>query len=355
MIARPTRIQLWDVTVPLVRYFWTTEGSMTERRSIIVKVTRDQHEGWGEAAPYPGHTRDTADEAWELLVRESRRILGADEPVLIEGSCATAAMDQALTSLRAAYQGVPLVSEVGGARIPVLASAAIGMSDDMAEILDAVAEALAEGHRHIKLKIEPGYAQTVMAVRKKFPELGISVDANGSFRRMDVDELVALDELELTAIEQPLSPLDLPGNAALQARIATPVCLDESVKRIGDIVTIAASGAARAVSLKPGRLGPTLTMRGLELAARYRLETKIGGLLETGIGRTHALALATHPVVSLPSDLAASAHWFSRDLVRPPWQVVDGSMTPHEGVGLGTTIDQVELDARAVRTLRIPH
>jgi len=355
VIARPTLIQLWDVTVPLLRPFQTTAGEITERRCIVVKVSRDEAEGWGEAAPFPGHTRETADEAWELIAQEGRRILGADEPVLIEGSCATAAMDEALTSLRAAHNGVTLAAEVGGEREPVLASAAIGLHESAAETIDAVTEAVGEGHRHVKLKIAPGHVDIVAAVRDEFPKLGISVDANGSFRRFDMKELVDLDELDLTAIEQPLSALDLPGSAMLQERIATPICLDESVKRIGDIVTISASHAARAIALKPGRLGPTLTQRGLELAARYRLATKIGGLLETGIGRTHALALATHPAVSLPSDLAASAHWFARDLVKPPWELTFGSLMPYATAGFGATIDHAELEARAVRTMRLPH
>jgi O-succinylbenzoate synthase len=301
-----------------------------------------------------GHTRDTVDEAWELLSKEGRRILGGDDPVLIEGSSATSAMDEALTSLRADHNGAPLATEVGGGLDPVAASAAIGLGATLSDVIGAVASAVDAGHSHVKLKIDPGRLHWVDVVRKDFPDLGLAIDPNGSFRRADFGDLVALDALQLEYVEQPLSPLDLPGHATLQARMSTPICLDESVKRLGDVVTIAASGAARAVSLKPGRLGPSLTSRGIALAARHGIDVKIGGLVETGVGKTHAVALASHPHVSLPSDLAASAHWFAHDLVTPPWTVKGGVMTPPTDSGLGVAVDRAYLDEIATRHIRLP-
>lgn len=354
-MIRPDRIELWDVELPLVRPLVTSTGTVETRRSVIVSVRRDGAAGWGEAAAYPGHTRDTADEAWELLLKEARRILGGDEPVLIEGSSATSAMDAALTSLRADHNHSPLATEVGGGLDPVAASAAIGIGAALADVIGAVAAAVDAGHAHVKLKIDPERLPWLEAVRRDFPDIGLAIDPNGSFRRSHFDDLVALDALGLAYIEQPLSPLDLPGHATLQARMATPICLDESVKRLGDIVTIAASAAAQAVSLKPGRLGPTLTSRGIALAARHGIDVKIGGLVETGIGKAHAVALASHPHVSLASDLAESAHWFAHDLVIPPWEVEGGAMTPPATPGLGVAVDRAYLDEIATRHVRLPH
>jgi len=353
-VTRPDRIELWDVALPLLRPLIAGDGMLETRRAIVVRVTHNQVEGWGEAAPYPGHTRETADEAWQLLVQEARRILGGDEPVLIEGSCATAAMDAATTALRAAAKGVALATEAGGGPSPVAVSAVIGMAAAPADVIGAVATAIEAGHTHVKLKVAPGRLAAVAEVRRHFPDLTIAVDGNGSFRRSDLDELAALDTLGLTYIEQPLSPLDLPGSATLQERIATPVCLDESVKRLGDIVTIAAAGAAHAVALKPGRLGPTLTRRGIELAMRHRIDVKIGGLVESGIGAAHTVALATHPHVSLASDLAGSSMWFARDLVIPPWKVRQGMVTPPATPGLGVTVDRLFLEEIATRHIRFP-
>jgi O-succinylbenzoate synthase len=180
------------------------------------------------------------------------------------------------------------------------------------------------------------------------------VDANGSFDRRHLDELLALDTLDLAYIEQPLGPLDLSGSATLQSRISTPVCLDESVRRLGDIVTIAAAAAASAIVIKPGRLGPTLAARALALATRHHLDVKIGGPLPTGVGKALDVAVATHPQVSLPCDLAATGHWFDVDLVAPPWRLHDGAMAAPTGPGLGIEVllDRVESSAR--RHLRMP-
>lgn len=353
-MIRPQHIELWDVELPLERPMVTSSGMVETRRVVIICVGRDRAVGWGEAAPYPGHTRDTADEAWELLVGEARRILGGDTPVLIEGSSGTSAMDAALTSLRADHNGSALAVEIGGSADPVAASAAIGLGGTLADTIGAVALAVEAGHTSIKLKVDPERLAWVGAVRRDFPDIGLALDANGSFRRSQFDQLVALDALDLTYLEQPLTPLDLPGSATLQARMATPICLDESIKRLGDIVTVAAAAAARAVSLKPGRFGPTLTIRGLALAARHGIAVKIGGLIETGIGRAHAVALASHPHVSLASDLAHSTHWFARDLVDPPWEVSDGSITPPAAPGLGVAVDRTYLDELATRNIRLP-
>jgi O-succinylbenzoate synthase len=347
-MIRPTDVEVWEVELPLRRPLSTAAGTTTARRSLLVRVATDAVEGWGEAAPQPTQTRDTIEEAWELLLAEAGRILGAADPVLIEGSAATSALDQAVTALQASAAGQSLPDYVGGSLDAVPASAAIGLPTTTADLIGAVANAADAGYRHVKLKIAPGRIEDITTVRKRFPELGIAVDGNGSFGRSDFDDLLDLDTLDLDYIEQPLSMANLSGHIELQRRMGTRICLDESIRRLGDIVTVASAGAARAISLKPGRLGPTLTARGLTLAARHGLEVKIGGLIETGVGKHHLVALATHPAVSLPSDLAASQHWFAVDVVEPEWQVEDGMI--HARALL--TVDRDTLEQTTIRRHR---
>ncbi len=345
---------MWDVALPLRRPLVAADAVHSLRRSVIVSVSGDGSEGWGEAAPLPGHTRDDIHEAWEVIQIEALRLLATEEPVLIDGATSTAALDAALSSWRAAVAEVPLAVHIGGEVTPVDASAAIGLTDTEDELLTVVAAAVAAGHRHIKLKIAPDRVGGPASVRRHFPDLGIAVDANGSFERRRMTEIAVLDELGLTYIEQPLPALDLEGSATLRMRMTTPICLDESVGRLGDIVTIAGLGAADAISVKPGRMGPALAGRAIALAERHRLDVKIGGLVATGIGKALDIAVATLPHVSLPSDLAASSHWFADDLVAPPWTLSQGALQPHTTAGVGVTVDRDRLTRIATRYARFP-
>ncbi|MDQ3782366.1 MAG: hypothetical protein M3349_05440 [Actinomycetota bacterium] len=325
-MIRPARVRLWDVTISMHHGLRTATGSIHQRRSIILAATGGGHTGWGEAAPVGGHTLDTADDAWTLLVAEAGRIVAGGEPVPIEGSTATAAIDTALTDLAARADGSSLAAHLGGDMDPVPASVVIDLPRSPQELVDDVARAVTAGYRHVKIKIDPATVHLVAAARHAHPSLGIAVDANGSFDATGIDRLIALDGLGLDYIEQPLAGDDIGTLTALHDALATPICLDESIRRLADIT--AAAGFADAVALKPGRLGPSLTVQALGVAARNGLGVKIGGLVETGVGRNLLVAMATHPGVTLPSDLAASDRYFKEDLVTPPWRIAGGHLIP---------------------------
>lgn len=329
-MIRPARIRLWDVTVPISHGLRTAIGSIYQRRSIILAATGGGHTGWGEAAPVGGHTLDTADDAWALLVAEAGRLIAGGEAVPIEGSTATSAIDTALTDLAARAEGSSLATHLGGDMEPVPASVVIGLPRSPRELVDDVAGAVAAGYRHVKIKIDPQTVHLVAVARHAHPTLGIAVDANGSFDATGIDRLIALDGLGLDYIEQPLAGDDIGTLTVLHDALATPICLDESIRRLADIT--AAAGFADAVALKPGRLGPSLTVQALGVAARNGLHVKIGGLVETGVGRHLLVAMATHPGVTLPSDLAASNRYFDEDLVTPPWQVSGGHLVPRQAL-----------------------
>ena len=286
--------------------------------------------GWGEAAPVAGHSLDTADEALALLAAMAELVIAGEEPASIEGSTATSAIDAALADLAARVDGSPPALLLGGAMEPVPASVAIDLPLSVRELLDEVDAAVSTGYRHVKVKVDPGSAHHVAAARERHPGLGIAVDANGSFDAATAGLLVELDRLGLDYLEQPFPADDTDTTAELRSKIAAPLCLDESIRTIAAIP--AAAVVADAVSLKPGRLGPTLTRRAIDVATRHGLAVKIGGMVETGIGRGVLVAFATHPAVTLPSDLAASARYFDEDLVLPPWELTAGHLVPRAAV-----------------------
>ena len=336
-----------DVTVPMRRGLRSAGGAITERRSIVVASTAGDVTGWGEAAPVAGHSLDTADDAWVLLIAEAELIVAGEELTTIEGSTATAAMDASLADLAARSEGSPLAVHLGGAMEPVPASVAIDLPRSGQALLTDIGEAVAAGYRHVKLKIDPTTVDHVAAVRDAHPRLGIGVDANGSFDRASVPRLVELDRLGLDYVEQPFAAGEVDATADLRATIGAAVCLDESIRTIADIT--AAAGLADAVTLKPGRLGPTLTRHAMAVAVRNGLAIRIGGMVETGIGRGLLVALAGHPAVGLPSDLAASSRYFDDELVAPPWSLLGGHLVPRAAV----VVDRGNLTRFATRHLAV--
>ncbi len=307
-------------------------GAIGERRSIVVAVTAGDVTGWGEAAPVTGHSLDTADEAWTLLEALAELVIAGEDPAPIEGSTATSALDAALTDLAARLDGSPPAIHLGGTMEPVPGSVAIDLPHSEGALLDDVDAAAAAGYRHVKVKIDPATVGHVAAARHRHPRLGIAVDANGTFDAATADRLVELDDFGLDYVEQPFPAGDTETTAELRSALVAPVCLDESVRAIADIP--GAVGLADAVALKPGRLGPTLTRRAIDVAARHGLGVKIGGMVETGIGRGVLVAFATHPAVTLPSDLAASDRYFDDDLVVPPWALLGGNLVPRATVAV---------------------
>ncbi len=300
------------------------------RRSVIIRITDVEGQmGWGEAAPYPGHTRDTIDDAWQLLETEAVRVIAGEEPILIAGSASTAGLNAAITDLAARAGDVPLAIHLGGDLEPVPAGVAIGRSGSTADLVGSIAAVVEEGYPHVKIKADRDVLPRLAHVRRTFPELAVAIDANGALTEADLPSLVALNDLNLSYIEQPFAP---DADDALFRRLSdattSRVCLDESITELADIPRIARAEMATAVSLKPGRLGPSLTLRALGLARRHAIDVKIGGLIETGIGRTMLVALSTHPDVTLPSDLAASDRFFTDDLVTPHHLLEDGHLIP---------------------------
>ncbi len=358
---RPVHVQrltVREIRMPLRAPFRTATGTVDTRRLLLVTVDDGAgNVGWAEcvAGAVPGYGAETVDSAWQAITGRLARPLfdgplsGPAEaaPRLAAAApgmpMAYAALEMACWDLAARSQNRSLASLLGGTRPTVPAGISLGLGATPEETAEAAAVAVAEGYRRVKLKIEPGAdLVTVRMVRDRVGfDVMLTVDGNGAYTRDDFDRLSALDDLGLRMIEQPLPAGDLEGHADLQRRLSTPICLDESVTSAADLERVIALQAGRILNLKPGRVGglaAALTM--IDLAVEGGIDLWVGGMLETGVGRAHNVALASLPAFDLPGDLSPSGRYWDRDIVHPPWVMEGGALAvPLTGPGLGVSID----------------
>lgn len=340
-------LRLAELRIPLLRPFTNARRTAAERALVLVGVTEAGTTGWGEAAPFPGTTAEGVNEVWEALRDRAGRVLDGD----LSGLPATgaAAADQAWTDWKARMDGTPLGGPAGGGR-RARACAAVGLEKSPDEAVRRVGEAAEAGIRQVKIKIEPGrdldYLRAVIA---GFPEISAAADANGSYEEGD-PILEKLDGLPLAYLEQPLAADDLDGSRRLSRRLETPICLDESASSPAGAREAVTRRAADMVSLKPGLLGAAGARRMAERAEAAGMAVKIGGLVETSVGRAHALALAASATDEEPSsirftDLVPPRLLLAADVSPHPWNLADGFLTASARPGLGLDVDLAEAEA----------
>jgi O-succinylbenzoate synthase len=365
-------LELRLLRLPLVRPFETSFGRVATRSIVLVTVHDGGVEGWGEsvAEADPHYSGETTDTVWQVIdTYLAPRLLAAPMahprevgPRLhaIRGHhMAKAAVEMAVWDLYARQEGVPLSALLGGSRRAVPSGVSIGIEASVDALLERIAIERAAGYQRVKIKIKPGWDVDVVArVRDRWPELPLMVDANAAYALADADRLAALDAFGLLMIEQPLAEDDLVDHAALQRRLRTAICLDESIDTPADAAAALALGACRVVNIKPGRLGGhTASIAVHDRCGAAGVPVWHGGMLESGIGRAHNLHLASLPHFSLPGDIAASERYFQPDLIDPPIRVAaDGTVAVPTGPGIGVTVvaDRVEraTERRLARSAR---
>jgi O-succinylbenzoate synthase len=268
---------------------------------------------------------------------------------------AEAALEVAVTDLELRSEGVSLSRHLGGVRQRVPCGVSVGIEDRIDDLLELVSGFVSAGYRRVKLKIEPGRdVETVRAVREAFPDAPLSVDANAAYTGETVDALLGLDDLGLEYIEQPLPEDDLLGHIELQRRMATPLCLDETVTSARVARAAIELGACRIINVKLGRVGgPAEALRIHEMARESGVPLWVGGMLETGVGRAANVALASLPGFTLPGDTSASDRYFEADLTEPFEVDADGTMAVPDGPGIGVAPLPDRLEAAVVERLTV--
>lgn len=362
-------LELREIHLPLREAFAISSGTTSLRRILLVRLEdRDGTAAWAEcvAGEHPNYSSETIDTAW-LAIREwvAPRVLGrrfegpaAVAPALEEcfrgHRMAKAVVEMGSWALEATRRGEPLARVIGGIRERIPIGISLGIEREPETLVERVETALARGYRKVKLKIKPGSdVPFVAAVREAVgPDAPLMVDANTAYTLADGQRLVELDRFGLMMIEQPLACDDLVDHADLQARLTTPLCLDESITSLARARHMVALGSGRIVNIKPGRVGGFAASLAIhDYCAAQGMPVWCGGMLESGVGRAYNVALASLSNFSLPGDLSPSARYWERDIVIPEWTMTaDGTMgVPLERPGLGVALDLDRVDNLTVR------
>ena len=361
---RIERAVLREVPLRLKEYFEISSGGQQNRRILLLTLHGEGLEGWGEcvAGEEPGYSYETTETAWHLLTHFILpRVVGREfvtpEEVLapvawIRGHrMAKAAVEMAAWDMAARADGVSLSAKLGGVRDRVPVGVSVGLQKSDEALHAKVSGYVEEGYARVKIKIKPGRDVAMLAgLRERFPDVRFMADANSAYTLSDAPRLKELDALGLMMIEQPLFYDDFLHHARLQAQLNTPICLDESIESVDDMELALELGSCRIVNIKPGRVGGHASSKRIhDLMVSHGLPVWCGGMLESGVGRAHNVALASQAGFVLPGDISASRRYWERDIVEPEFEVHDGHMRVPTGPGIGVEPDRERIAALSVR------
>jgi O-succinylbenzoate synthase len=354
------RLILREIRMPLVTPFETSFGRVTNRRMLLVETQADGVSGWGEcvAGEGPFYAPETVETAWHILrdfiwpILQGSQIQGAaDLWAMLEKirghHMAKGAVESSLWDAEAKQKNLPLWKLLGGVRKEIPCGVSIGIKETLEELVATVERELAAGYQRVKIKIKPGLdAEPVARLRERFPRVRLMVDANSAYRLDDWPQLKRLEAYYLMMIEQPLGWDDLYSHAELQRKLETPLCLDECIHTEEHARAAIALGACRIINMKLGRVGGYTPARRIhDLCESKQIPVWCGGMLESGIGRAHNIALSTLVNFSLPGDVSASRRYWVEDVIDPEVEVTpQGTICVPDGPGIGyrARLDRIE-------------
>jgi O-succinylbenzoate synthase len=359
-------IELREIRLPLIHFFETSFGRTTERRILLARLTDQEGlEGWGEctAGEGPFYSNEWTETAWTTLteflgsmVVGKKMERAADAASLMKSvrghRMAKATLENACWDLEAKHAGVPLWKHLGGTRSEISCGVSIGIQDSPEILLDKIRTEVDAGYQRIKIKIKPGWDLNIVErVREEFPDIRLMGDANSAYKLSDVPLFQQLDQFNLMMLEQPLAHDDIFNHARLQLQINTPVCLDESIRSADDATHAIGLGSCKIINVKLGRVGGHAEAKRIEQVAREKeIPIWCGGMLESGIGRAHNIAMSTLAGFTLPGDVSASARYWEEDIIEPPVKVGPrGTIEAPEEPGIGFAVNLPRIEALTVR------
>src|SRR5213593_2367425 len=363
-------ITLREIRMPLVHFFETSFGRTYSRRILLVTVHCDGGDGWAEsvAGEDPYYSSEWTESAWPTIRQYlapavlGRSLNSGRESVPLMAKVrghrmAKAAVENALWDAEAKQKNQPLWKLLGGTRREIECGVSIGIQDSVEQLLDKVETEAAAGYRRIKLKVKPAWdLQVLERVRTRWPEMVLSCDANSAYQLDDLEHLKKFDRFKLLMLEQPLWNDDIFEHARLQKQLRTPICLDESIRHARDAAIAAETDACRIINIKVGRVGGfTEAKKVHDVCQGHNIPVWCGGMLESGIGRSHNVALSTLENFRLPGDVSASKRYWKEDIIEPEVEVSpQGTITVSDAPGTGYRIreDLIEKLTTRKETLR---
>jgi len=358
-------LTLREIHISLKSSFETSFGKIWERRILLVEACSDGLSGWGEvtAGEGPFYNPETTDTSWSIFcsfvapLALGKDIDGpGDLPALLQPirghEMTKAGLENALWDIQAQRQGVPLARLLGGTAREIACGVSLGIQSDPETLLSQIERELEAGYQRIKIKIKPGKdVEFIAAVRKRFPTVRLMVDANSAYRLEQATHLREFDAYDLLMIEQPLAWDDIFDHAKLQAQIRTPICLDESIHNAHHAAAAIELHACRIINIKLGRVGGHSEARRIqEICLQRSIPVWSGGMLETGIGRAHNIAMSSLPGFVLPGDVSASQRYWEEDIIEPEVEVTPkGTILVPATPGLGYSVRRKRIEQLTVR------
>jgi o-succinylbenzoate synthase len=341
------------VRLPLVTPFVIATGTMHEKVFPLVRLFSSGFEGVAEGVmdPLPDYLEETVAGALDFL--SSVLLPGvvgksfANPEALARhlapwraNHMARATVEMAFWDLWSRSLGLPLQTVLGGEGEAIDVGVSLGIAS-VDTTISRVKDHLDQGYKRIKLKICQGHdIALVRAVREAFPEAKLTVDANCDYTLADSALLAGLDDFALDYVEQPLAWDDIHDHATLQARMRTPLCLDESIRTPAHARKALQSDAARVINIKVGRSGGHCNAKAIhDLCTAFDVPVWCGGMLESGVGRAHNIHLSTLPNFIKPGDTSSASRYFHRDIIVEKLEAAEGRMPVPKGAGTGVTLD----------------
>jgi O-succinylbenzoate synthase len=353
-------VTLREIHMPLVHFFETSFGRTYSRRILLVTVHSEGVDGWGESVvgEDPFYSSEWIDSAWPTMTQYlipmllgknigSARECSAVFAKVRAHRMAKAGLENALWDAEAAQKQQPVCKLLGGTRREIPSGVSIGIQDSIEQLLEKIQIELAAGYRRIKIKVKPGWDVNVLErIRSRWADITLSCDANSAYTLDQVEHLRKFDQFNLLMIEQPLWNDDIYYHARLQQELRTAICLDESIVSARSAAVAVETGACRIINVKVGRVGGfTEAIRVHDIAHAQKIPVWCGGMLETGIGRAHNIALSTLANFSLPGDVSASKRYWKEDIIDPEVEVSPQGMiaiSDKAGTGYSVKTDLIE-------------